>query len=115
MIVDDSIFARKLLSDILSKNGYKKIDEAKDGIELLEKYEIDKPDLILLDMIMPKLDGMRVLNKIIELDSEVKVIVISAVGQEKIINKALEMGAKEYIVKPINERSVMDVISRVLA
>lgn len=115
LVVDDSVFARKILIDILNKKGYKNIIEAKDGEESIEMYKKEKPDIILLDVIMPKMDGIKVLQRIMELDSETKIIVISAVGQEKIIEKALEIGAIEYIVKPISEQILTKVLARVLA
>ena len=112
LIADDSLFARKVLIDILSKNGYKNIVEAKDGVEAVEKYESEKPDLVLLDLIMAKMDGVEALQKIMELDKNAKVVVVSAVGQETIVSKSLKIGAKEYVVKPVDEHRLMNAIKK---
>ena len=114
LIADDSVFARKILADILNKNGYKNIVEATNGIETVEKYEKEKPDLLLLDLIMEKMDGIEALQKIMKMDKNAKVIVISAVGQETIASKSLKIGAKEYVVKPIDEHRVMKSIKKVI-
>lgn len=107
LIADDSQFMRKVLKDILLEAGYADICECVDGNECLAKYESEKPDLILLDIIMPEVDGIEVLKKI---GATAKIIVISAVGQEKMINEAKKLGALDYIVKPFDNEKVLEVI-----
>lgn len=110
LIADDSQFMRTSLRDILGGENYE-IVEAVNGKEALEKFEADKPDLILLDIIMPGVDGMEVLNKIGKI---AKVIVISAVGQEKMVDEARELGALDYIVKPFKNENVLEVVKGAL-
>jgi two-component system, chemotaxis family, chemotaxis protein CheY len=110
LIAEDSQFMRGVLKDILSGAGYELV-EAENGKMALEKYESEKPDLILLDIIMPEVDGIEVLNKI---GKEAKVIVISAVGQEKMVKEAKELGARDYIVKPFDNEKVLETIKKVL-
>jgi two-component system, chemotaxis family, chemotaxis protein CheY len=109
LIADDSQFMRTILKDIAESADYEVV-EAQDGKETLEKLEQEKPDLLLLDVIMPNMDGMEVLKK---LGGKTKVIVISAVGQEKMINEAKELGASDYIVKPFDASKVLETIKRV--
>jgi two-component system chemotaxis response regulator CheY len=110
LIVDDSQFMRGVLRDILLPLGCELID-AEDGKVALEKFEQEKPDLILLDIIMPTIDGIEVLKKI---DKKVKVIVISAVGQEKMVQEAKVLGALDYIVKPFDNEKVLETVKKAL-
>lgn len=109
LIADDSQFMRGLLKDIISAEGHE-IIEAENGKEALDKYEKEKPDLTLLDIIMPEVDGLEVLKKI---GKTAKVIVISAVGQEKMVEEAKGFGALDYIVKPFDNKKVLEVIKKV--
>ena len=110
LIGDDSAFMRKVLSDILVKDGFVNISEAANGNEVLEKYKAEQPDLIFLDMIMPDLGGMEVIKQI---GHEAKIIVVSAVGQDSMIAEAQENGALGYIVKPFDSAQVMEELSKV--
>jgi CheY-like chemotaxis protein len=98
LIADDAVFMRTVIKDMLATENYNLI-EAENGEEALEKIESEKPDIVLLDIIMPKIDGIAVLQKI---GAHTKVIVISAVGQEKMIEEAKRLGALDYIMKPID-------------
>lgn len=110
LIADDSQFMRGVLKDIFSSEGYE-IIEAENGKEALDKFQIEKPDLALLDIIMPEVDGMEVLKKI---GKSAKVIVISAVGQEKMVEEAKGLGALDYIVKPFDNNKVLEVVKAAL-
>ena len=110
LIADDSQFMRTNLKDILKGEGHEIIESA-DGKEALEKFEAEKPDLTLLDIIMPEVDGMEVLKKI---GKEAKIIVISAVGQEKMVDEAKNFGALDYIVKPFENEKVLEIVKKVL-
>jgi len=112
LIVDDSSFMRKILSDILVKNGYEDIVEAKDGTEAIEKFKVEKPELVILDIIMPEIDGIEVLKEIIPLGAQA--IVVSAVGQDKMIDEVMSLGAKGYVIKPFEEKQVVDEVNKVL-
>jgi len=113
LIADDSAFMRKMLKDILTTAGHKDFIEAGNGKETLEQYEKEKPDLVLLDIIMPEVDGMEVLEKLSKFDIK-KVIIVSAVGQEKMKDKAKALGAEHYIVKPFQEKEILEVTKKVL-
>jgi two-component system, chemotaxis family, chemotaxis protein CheY len=109
LITDDSQFMRGILKDLMSSEGHVCI-EAEDGNEAIKKVEQEKPDLVLLDIIMPELDGIEVLKKI---GKETKIIVISAVGQEKMVEEAKVLGAADYIVKPFDNKKVLETIKKV--
>lgn len=110
LIVDDSSFMRKILKDLLSAKGYT-LTEAENGAEALQRYASEKPDLVLLDIIMPEVNGIEVLKKI---GKEAKIVVISAVGQEKMVEEAKKLGALDYIVKPFDNDKVLEVITTIL-
>ena len=111
MIVDDSSFMRQVLRDILTAAGFVRFVEFDSGHECLERFEAEKPDLVLLDIIMPEVNGLEVLKKI---GAKAKVVVISAVGQEKVIEEAKRHGALDYIVKPFDEKEVLEKITKIL-
>jgi len=111
LIVDDSVFMRNILKDLLSTKGYE-TTQAENGNEALAKYASDKPDLTLLDIIMPELDGIEVLKKI---GTIAKVVVISAVGQEKMVEEAKKLGAVDYIIKPFDNDIVLKTVEKALS
>jgi len=114
LIVDDSAFMRGVLKNIILSMGVQATDigEAGDGIEAIRKYHQSDFDLILLDIIMPEKDGIAVLK---EIGNLVKVIVISAAGQEKLIEEAKALGAKDFIVKPFDSVKVIETIKSVMS
>lgn len=103
---------RTVLKNILAKSGYSNIIEAKDGNEALQKIEQEKPDVVLLDIIMPGLDGLGVLKSL--RFKQAKVIIISAVGQEKMISQAKELGASDFIIKPFESENVVKAVKKLL-
>lgn len=111
LIADDSAFMRNVLKNILENNGFKNFVEASDGKEALEKIKSEKPDLILLDVIMPNVDGIEVVK---EIGKQYKVVIISAVGQEKVVKEAEDYGVKGYIIKPFDNNQVVQVINKVI-
>lgn len=110
LIADDSAFMRTVLKNILKKAGYDDVIEAGDGEEALSKYEEEGPNLMLLDIVMPKLDGIGVLKKINK--DNVNVVIISAVGQKAMMEEAKLYGAKDFIIKPFDAQIVTDVVKR---
>ncbi|PLX28372.1 two-component system response regulator [Candidatus Parcubacteria bacterium] len=112
LLVDDSAFMRNVLKNILEKEGYKNVDEAGNGKEALEKIKAKKPDLMLLDVIMPEMGGIDVIKK---LGKEHKIIVVSAVGQDKVVEEAKEHGAVGYIIKPFDNNQVVEEVKKILA
>ena len=112
LLADDSAFMRKILKDILTEAGFSIFVEAENGNEALEKYEAEKPGLILLDIIMPELDGLGVVKKI---GKEANIIIISAVGQDEMLKEAKDNGVKGYIVKPFDKEQVLKEVETALA
>lgn len=116
LLIDDSAFSIKQLSQILTSEGYKIVGRASNGWEGLEKFKEIYPnvDLVTMDIIMPEIDGITCLAKILEFDPDVKVVMISSLGKENLVKKAMEIGAKSYIVKPLNRKKVLDRVAAVL-
>jgi len=114
LVVDDSGFARKIIIGILERNGYKNIVKASSGVEAIAKYEEENLNLVLLDLLMPGMGGVEVLEKIMEKDPEANVIVVTALGQEPIVTKSIKIGAKGYVIKPIDEKKLINEIKRAL-
>ncbi|MFB5645345.1 MAG: response regulator [Nitrosopumilaceae archaeon] len=111
LVADDSGAIRLVLKDILEVGQHSVVGEASDGQEAVEKYSELKPDLLLLDLAMPKKDGYTALKEIIQLDPDAKIILITAADDQKIINQCLTAGAKAYISKPFDFDNVLKVIS----
>ena len=109
LVVDDSGFARRILRQFLTGAGHT-VDEAKDGIEALERYTARKPDVVLLDMVMHGMDGMQVLLKLRELDAKARVVVATADIQASTRREAEEAGAIGMISKPFEEERVLRAI-----
>lgn len=110
MVVDDSMFVAKQLTQILTSEGFDIVDTASNGQEGLEKYKEHYPnvDLVTMDITMPKMDGVTALEKIIEFDKNARVVMISALGKQDLVKKALMIGAKNYIVKPLDRKKVLE-------
>lgn len=100
LVVDDSAFARQNISGIVNKAGGDVVGQARNGIEALELFGKLNPDLVLLDITMPELDGIETLRKIMEEDRNAKVVIMSSVGHKEMIWKALTLGAKHFVTKP---------------
>jgi two-component system, chemotaxis family, chemotaxis protein CheY len=111
LITEDSQFMRGMLKDILSGENHE-LFEAQNGKEALDTVEKENPDLVLLDVIMPEVDGIEVLKKI---GKKTKVIVISAVGQEKMVDEAKELGALDYLVKPFENEKVLETVRKAIS
>ncbi len=116
MVVDDSVFVQKQMSTILNSEGFAVVETAGDGQEALEKYQAnpDGIDFITMDITMPRMDGITALTKLIEFDPKVIVIMVSALGKEDLVKKSLLIGAKNYVVKPLNREKVVGRISSIL-
>ncbi len=117
MVVDDSMFMRKVLKDILTAGGYNVSLEAGDGEEAIKKFATtgdNKPDLILLDINMPKKDGIEVLKEILKMHPASKIVMCSMMGHEKIIHTAINIGAQEFITKPFEVENLLETIEKVI-
>ena len=114
LIVDDSAFMRNLLKNVLFKGNLDTVGEATDGEDAITKYKELKPDLVTMDIIMPNKDGIAALKEIRRSDQNAKVIMVTAVGQEKLVKSAIKFGAKGYIVKPFQAPKVIEEVKKVL-
>ena len=113
LIVDDAMFMRMMLKDILSKNGYEVVGEAANGKEAIEKYKRLRPDLVLLDITMPEMDGITALKEIKHIDPQAVVVVCSAMGQQNMVIEAIQNGAIDFIVKPFQQNRVLESLRKV--
>ncbi len=114
LIVDDAQFMRTMLSKLIEENGYEVADQAVDGKEAVEKYKELNPDLVTMDITMPKMDGIEATKKILEHDADAKIVMCSAMGQKPMVIESLQAGAKDFIVKPIKPEKVKEALSNTL-
>lgn len=114
LIVDDAVFMRMKLKDILTKNGYEVVGEAQNGQEAFEKYQATNPDVVTMDITMPDVDGLEALKMIRAHDPNAKVIMCSAMGKQGMVMDAIKSGAKDFIVKPFDTDRVINAITKVL-
>ncbi len=115
LIVDDSIFMRRLLGDILKKSGHEIVGEASNGKESIEQYKKAKPDLVTMDIVMPGMDGIEAVREIIKNNKNAKILMLSAMGQQRLVVEAIQAGAKDFIVKPFESSRVLSAVERMLA
>ena len=113
LIVDDAIFMRMKLKDILEKNGFEVIAEAQNGLEAIEKYKSERPDIVTMDITMPEMDGVSALKGIKAIDSQAKVVMCSAMGQQSMVMDAIQAGAVDFIVKPFDSERVIQSLNKV--
>lgn len=116
MIVDDSMFVAKQLGQILTSEGYEVVATAADGKEGVDKYKELAPnvDLVTMDITMPRMDGITALEQIMTFDKNAKVVMVSALGKEELVKKSLLLGAKNYIIKPLDRKKVLERIAACL-
>jgi len=114
LIVDDALFMRTVLKDILTKNGYDVVGEATNGYEAIDKYQELKPDITTMDITMPELDGIGALKKIMEINHAAKVIMCSAMGQQGIVVEAIKQGASDFIIKPFQPARVLEALEKAI-
>ena len=113
LLTDDSCFMRNMLKVMLSKHLPDAVFiEANNGEESLKKYIDEKPDLVLMDMTMPIMDGIEAVSKIKKLDDDCKVIMVSAMGQKLMILDAIKTGTKDFIIKPVVEERLLEAITK---
>ncbi|MFZ2499361.1 MAG: response regulator [Methanosarcina sp.] len=112
MIVEDAEFMRMIIRDILLIHGHEVVAEVADGEEAIQTYFEVKPDLVLMDIIMPDMDGKEALKKILAMDPEAKVVMCSSLGQQAVITESMKIGAMGFIVKPFEPDGMLDVIRK---
>lgn len=114
LVVDDAMFMRKMLSDILNKADYKVVAEAADGKEAFIKYKEHKPDFVTMDITMSPVNGIEGCQLIIEEDPDAKILMVSAMGQESMVINAIKAGAKGFIVKPFDGPKVISELEKIV-
>jgi two-component system chemotaxis response regulator CheY len=114
LVVDDSIFIAKQLGQILQSEGFEVAGSVGDGAQGVEQFSVLRPDLVTMDITMPVMDGVTALEKILEIDKEAKVIMVSALGKEDVVKKCLMVGAKSFIIKPLDRNKVLQRIVSVV-
>ena len=114
LICDDAAFMRMMIKDILTKNGYNVVGEAENGAIAVEKYKELSPDLVLMDITMPEMDGIQALKGIKALNANASVIMCSAMGQQAMVIESIQSGAKDFIVKPFQADRVLEAVKKVV-
>ena len=113
MVVDDSLFMRNHLTKLLTKSGYE-IVVAENGEQAVQTYRQAHPDAVLMDITMPRKDGLQALTEIREFDIEAKVIMLTALDQELAVTRAIHVGAKDFLVKPVPPVQLLSALQKVL-
>lgn len=113
LVVDDAQFMRMRAVKLLTQNGYECI-EAENGVEAVDKYKSEKPDAVMLDITMPDMDGLEALKKIQKIDSNARVAMVTAMGQQSIVMEAVKAGAKDFVVKPFDPNRVLAAVQKLL-
>jgi len=114
LIVDDAAFMRMMIRDVLSKNGYVVLGEAENGQKAIEKYKELSPDLVIMDITMPEVDGIQAVKEIKKFDGGAKIIMCSAMGQQAMVIESIQAGARDFIVKPFQADRVIEAVKKVL-
>ena len=114
LIVDDASFMRMMLKNILSQNGYEVVAEADNGVKAVERYAEVKPDLVIMDMIMPEMGGIDAVREIMKKDPAARIVMCSALGQQALVVEAIHAGAKDFIVKPFQPANVLEAVQKAL-
>jgi two-component system chemotaxis response regulator CheY len=114
LIADDASFMRQMIRDIIEPEGFEVVGEASDGVEVVEKFKELHPDLVMMDIVMPKRSGIDAVKGIVAMDPTARVVMCSALGQETLVMEAIQSGAKDFIVKPFKPESVVVTLRKVL-
>ncbi|MBB6216487.1 two-component system chemotaxis response regulator CheY [Anaerosolibacter carboniphilus] len=114
LIVDDAAFMRMMIKDVLTKNGLQVVGEAENGAKAIEKYKELQPNLVIMDITMPEVDGIQAVKEIKKIDANAKVIMCSAMGQQAMVIEAIQAGARDFIVKPFQADRVIEAVRKVL-
>ena len=115
LIVDDAAFMREMLRDILADSGYEIVGEAADGEQAVSMFREVQPDLVTLDIVMPRKSGLEALREIRGLDPGARIVMCSARGQEAMVMEALEAGAQDFIVKPFKPDQALGIIEKAIS
>jgi len=115
LVADDASFMRQMIQEIIEPEGFEVIGEAADGAEAVEQYQNLKPDLVTMDIVMPKRSGIDAVKGILATDPAARIVMCSALGQETLVMEAIQAGAKDFIVKPFKPDNVIATLGKVLS
>lgn len=117
LIVDDALFMRRMISQILEEHGYQVCAHAASAKEAIEKYKEHNPDLVTMDIVMPmmeELDGIGAVRQIIEYDPKARILICSVIGQQSLVVEAIRAGARDFVMKPIQQQRLIDAVAKAL-
>lgn len=112
LVVDDAIFMRNIIKDILAEEGYSIVGEAGNGEEAIEKCKALIPDIVTMDIVMPVMSGIDAVREIKKLNRNIKIVMCSALGQESLVMEAIEAGASDFITKPFKKERVIEILKK---
>lgn len=115
LIVDDALFMRKVIRDLLVANDYTDLIEASSGQEAVNMYNEHRPDLIIMDITMPELDGIETIRVLRKIETNINILMCSAMGQEALVHEALKLGARDFIVKPFKPDRMLQAVRKLLS
>jgi two-component system chemotaxis response regulator CheY len=114
LVADDASFMRQMIRDIIEPEGFEVVGEASDGVEVVERFKELHPDIVMMDIVMPKRSGIDAVKGIVAMDPTARVVMCSALGQETLVMEAIQAGAKDFIVKPFKPESVVATLRKAL-
>jgi two-component system chemotaxis response regulator CheY len=114
LVVDDAIFMRTMIADILESAGFEIVGEASSGVEAVERYKELEPDLVTMDIVMPDMGGIDAVREIMKVDPNARILIVSAMGQQGLVVEAIQAGARDFVVKPFQPSRVVEAVQRVL-
>jgi two-component system chemotaxis response regulator CheY len=112
LVIDDAMFMRLMLKDILTKHGFEVIGEAENGVQAIQKYKELKPDIVTMDIVMPEMDGITAVKSIMTSDPNAKIVMCTAMGQQALVIEAMGAGAKDFIIKPFSPAKVVETLRK---
>lgn len=114
LIADDAVFMRQMIREIIEPEGYEVVGEATNGLEVVDEYQRTNPNLVTMDIVMPKCSGIDAVKEIMKINPKACIVMCSALGQEALVTEALQAGAKDFIVKPFKPEAVLQTLRKVL-
>ncbi len=114
LLADDALFMREMIREIIEPDGFEVVAEASDGVEAVDQFRKHQPDIVTMDIVMPRLSGIDAVEQIIQLDPSAKIVMCSALGQEALVMEALKAGASDFVVKPFKPEDVLGTLAKVL-
>jgi two-component system chemotaxis response regulator CheY len=114
LVADDASFMRQMIREIVESEGFEVCGEASDGVEAVDEFKRLQPDVVTMDIVMPRKSGIDAVRGIVAIDPGACVVMCSALGQETLVTEAIQAGAKDFIVKPFKPDDVIDTLKKVL-